>query len=115
MHFEKFPNPSTFQCWKTSFETDVCSNFPTEAVWSMKEVEMVESVDDHETSQSIGGRRFLNFEMLDAKIASAFEGYHHEPLLPEESLSGGAKGPSGRPIFPWETDCVHDVRLLPGN
>ena len=59
MHFVKFLNPSTFQCWKTSFKT-----------W-MKEVEMVDSVDDLKTSQSIGGHRFRNFEMLDAKIASA--------------------------------------------
>ena len=34
MHFEKFPDPSTFQCWKTSFKTEVCScsSFPTDAV-----------------------------------------------------------------------------------
>ena len=25
MHFDKFPDPYTFQCWKTSFETEVCS------------------------------------------------------------------------------------------
>ena len=36
----------------------------------IKEVEMVDSVDDLKTSQSIGGHRFQNFEMLDAKIAS---------------------------------------------
>ena len=33
MHFDKFPDPSTFQCWKTSFKTEVCSfsGFPTGA------------------------------------------------------------------------------------
>ena len=36
----------------------------------IKEVEVVESVDDLKTSQAIGGRRFPKFEMLDAKIAS---------------------------------------------
>ena len=33
--------------------------------------EMVESVDDLRTSQSIGGHRLPNFQILDAKIASA--------------------------------------------
>ena len=36
----------------------------------IEEVEMVESVDDLKTSQSIEGHEFLNFEMHDAKIAS---------------------------------------------
>ena len=39
----------------------------------IKEVEMVESVDDLKTSQSIGEHRFPNVEMLDAKIASALK------------------------------------------
>ena len=34
---------------------------------------MVDSVDDLETSQSIRGHRFPNFEMLDAKIASSLK------------------------------------------
>ena len=33
-------------------------------------MEKVESVDGLKTSQSIGGRRLPNCEMLDAKIAS---------------------------------------------
>ena len=65
---------STFHCWKTSFKTEVCScsDFLTgsTAHW-IKEARMVESVDDLKSSQSIGGRRFPTFEMLDAKIASA--------------------------------------------
>ena len=75
MHFDKFLDPSTFECWKTSFETGVCScsNCPTEAVLWIKEIEVVESVIDIETSQSIGGRRCPNFEMLDAKMASALK------------------------------------------
>ena len=72
MHFDKSPNPLTFQCRKTSFKTEVCSwaIFRTDAMLWIKEVEMVESIDDLETLQSIGGRRFP-IEMLDAKIASA--------------------------------------------
>ena len=48
LHFGKFPNPATFACWKIRFKTEVCtcSQFPTEAMLWIKEMEMVESVDD---------------------------------------------------------------------
>ena len=46
LHFDKFPTPATFACWKIRFKTEVCtcSQFPTEAVQWIKEVEMVDSV-----------------------------------------------------------------------
>ena len=37
----------------------------------IKEVEMVDSVDELISSRSVSGRNFPHFEMLDAKIASA--------------------------------------------
>ena len=45
LHFDKFPTPATFACWKIRFKTEVCtcSQFPTEAMLWIKEVEMVES------------------------------------------------------------------------
>ena len=48
LHFDKFRNPATFACWKIRFKTEVCtcSQFPTEAMMWIKEVEMVDSVDD---------------------------------------------------------------------
>ena len=48
LHFDKFPTPATFACWKKRFKTEVCicSQFPTEAMQWIKEVEMVDSVDD---------------------------------------------------------------------
>ena len=63
MHFDKFPDPSTFQCWKTSFKTGVCScsHFPMEAMLWIKEVKTVESVDGLETLQSIGGHIYPEF------------------------------------------------------
>ena len=75
MHFDKFLNPSTFQCWKTSFKTEVCScsKLLTDATLWIKEVEIVDSVDDLKTFRSIGGHRFPNFEILDAKNASALK------------------------------------------
>ena len=34
LHFDKFPTPATFACWKIRFKTEVCtcSQFPTEAM-----------------------------------------------------------------------------------
>ena len=56
--FDKFPDPSIFQCWTTRVKTEVCScsNFLNEAMLWIKGVEMVGLVDDLETSRSIGWR-----------------------------------------------------------
>ena len=78
-HFDKFPTPATFACWKIRFKTEVCtcSQFPTEAVLWIKEVEMAESVDDLKSSCSAKGIHMPNFEELDAKIASALNRIIH--------------------------------------
>ena len=43
LHFDKFPTPATFACWKMRFKTEVCtcSQFTTEAMLWIKEVEML--------------------------------------------------------------------------
>ena len=73
LHFDKFATPATFACWKIRFKTEVCtcSQFPTEAMLWIKEVEMVDSVDDLKSSCSVRGIRMPDFEVLDAKIALA--------------------------------------------
>ena len=72
LHFDKFPTPATFACWKMRFKTEVCtcSQFPTEAMQWFKEVELVDSVDELRSSSSIRGFSMPNFEVLDARIAS---------------------------------------------
>ena len=79
LHFDKIPTPATFSCWKIIFKTEVCtcSQFPTEATHWIKEVEMVESVDDLISSSSIRGIQMPNFEVLDARIASALNRIIH--------------------------------------
>ena len=79
LHFDKFPTPATFACWKIRFKTEVCtcSQFPTEAMQWIKEVEMVDSVDDLKSSSSIRGISMPNFEVLDARIASALNKIIH--------------------------------------
>ena len=73
LHSDKFPTPATFACWKIRFKTEVCtcSQFPTEAMLWIGEVEMVETVDDLKSSSSIQSISMPNFEVLDARIASA--------------------------------------------
>ena len=73
LHFDKFPTPTTFACWKIRFKTEVCtcSQVPAEAMLWIKEVEMVESVDDLTSSRSNKGTHGPHFESLDARIASA--------------------------------------------
>ena len=48
LHFDKFPTPATFACWKMRFKTEECScsQFPTESMQWIKEVELVDSVDE---------------------------------------------------------------------
>ena len=57
LHFDKFPTPATLACWKIRFKTEVCScsQFLTEAMHWIKEVEMVDSVDDLKSSLSTRG------------------------------------------------------------
>ena len=75
----KFPTPATFACWKIRFKTEVCtcSQYPTEALQWIKEVELVDSVDDLMSSSSLRGIQMPNFEVLDARIASALNRIIH--------------------------------------
>ena len=79
LHFDKFPTPATFACWKIRFKTEVCtcSKFPTEAKQWIKEVEMVDSVDEVRSSSSIRSIPMPDFEVLDARIASALNKIIH--------------------------------------
>ena len=63
VHSAKFPTLSTFSCWKIRFKTQVssCSGFLSKAMLWIKEVVMVDSVDDLKSSRSIQGYHFRNF------------------------------------------------------
>ena len=61
---DEFTTPATFAYWKIRFESEVCtcSQFPAEAMPWIKEVEMVDSVDDLQSSSSVSGIRMPEFE-----------------------------------------------------
>ena len=54
-----------------------CSQFPAEAMLWIKEVEIVDSVDDLKSSSSVRGIRMPDFEVLNARIASALNSIIH--------------------------------------
>ena len=79
LHFDKFSTPTTFACWKIRFKTEVCtcSQFPTEAMQWIKEVEFVDTMDDLKFSSSIRGISMPIFEVLDARIISTLNKIIH--------------------------------------
>ena len=63
----------------------------------IKEVEMVDSVDDLQSSHLIQVyTHFPNFEMLGREDCLGSEQDHPEFLLPEKGQSGGTEGPKKR-------------------
>ena len=75
----------------------------------IKEVEMVDSVDDFMSSSSIRGIQMPNFEVLDARIASALNRIIHNSHIKKKNQSGGTKGPEAGPFPSRKTDCLLDL------
>ena len=105
-HFDKFRTSATFACWKIRFKTEVCtcSQFPTEGMLCIKEVEMVESVDDLKSSCSVRGIRMPDFEVLDAKIASALNRIIHNTQFKRKVSLEEQKSAKRGPFPSWKTD-----------
>ena len=101
LHFDKFPNPATFACWKIRFKAEVCtcSQFPTEAMLWIREVERVETVDDLKSSLSIKGTHGPDFELLDARIVLALNKIIQNTRLKKKvSLEKKKKRPRNRTV-----------------
>ena len=78
-------------------------------------MEMVESVDDIKSSCSERGVRMPNFEVLDAKTASALNRIINNTQFKRKGQSGGTKSPKRGPFLSWKTDCLSDLRVFPGH
>ena len=115
LHFDKISTPSTFSCWKIRFKTQAspCSDFPSEAMLWVKEVEMIDSVDDFKSTRSVQCKiQFPNFEMLNARIPSApnmiiQNSYFKKKVSLEEPESS-----ERRSVLSRKTDRLHDLPLL---
>ena len=81
LHLGKFPDRVDFQRWKVNFKTELCANSlrPTITMPWIKEVEIARSIDDLLTSQSLEGKVFTDFEMLDGTVASALKNSISKP------------------------------------
>ena len=81
----------------------------------IKEVEMVDSVDDLKSSSSTRGIPMPNFEVLDARIASALNKIIHNSHFKRRISLEEQKGPEAGPFPSRKTDCLLDLRILPGH
>ena len=117
LHFDKFPSPATFGCWKIRFKTEVrtCSQFPSEGTLWIKEMEMVDLVDDLKSPCSVRGLRMPDFEVLDAKIASALNRVVHNSHFKRKVSLEEQKAPKRGPFPSRKTDCLLDLRVLSGS
>ena len=98
------------------FKTEVCtcSQFPTEAMHRIKEVVMVDSVDDLKSSSSVRESQMPNLEVLDARIASALSRIIHNSHFKKGSVWRNRK-PKKRTVPSRKTDRLPDLRSLPGH
>ena len=90
----------------------ICSDFPSEAMLWIKEVEMVDSLDELKSSRSIAGHSFSNFEVLDAKIASALNKIIQNSHFKTKVSLEEQKAQKEDPVSTRRTDRLHDLRLL---
>ena len=75
----------------------------------IKEVELVDSVDDLKSSCSVRGIQMPNFEVLDAKIASALNRIIHNTCFKKTGQSGGHESSQRGPIPSRKTDRIPDL------
>ena len=114
LQFDRFLDPSSFLVWKTRFKTQVSSgsDFPSEAVLWIKEVEMVDSLDELKSSRSVHGKDFPNLEMLDVEIASALNKIIQNSQFKKKVSLEEQKAQEGGLVSTRKTDRLHDLRLL---
>ena len=117
LFFDKFPSPATFACLKTRFKTKVCtcSQFPTEAMQWIKEVEVVDSVDELRSSSSL---RVFQCRILKYLMRGLLQRLTKSSIIlpsKEESVWRNKKRPEAGPFPSWQTDCLLDLRTIPGH
>ena len=58
LQFDNFPNSQSFLFWKIRFKNQLttCSDFPSESMFWIKEVEIVDSLEELKPSRSVSGK-----------------------------------------------------------
>ena len=110
----KFPNPQAFLVWNIRFNTQVtiCSDFPSYAVLWIKEVEMVDSLDELKTSRSVYGKGFSKLRDAGREDCLCSEQDHPEFPVQERQSQGTESTKRGLLVSQRKTDRFHDLRLL---
>ena len=92
LQFDKFFHPQSFLVRKIRFknQANTCSDCPSGAMLWFKEVHIVYSLEGLKSSRSVCGNNVPNFELLDAKIASALNKITQKPIQ-EEGQSRGTE------------------------
>ena len=101
LHFDKFPSPATLCLLEDKIQDRgmyLLARLPTEAMQWIKEMELVDSVDDLRSSSSIRGISMPNFEVLDARIASALNKISHNSYFKRRISLEEQKGPERRTV-----------------
>ena len=80
----------------------------------IKEVELVDSVDDLKTSLSVRGIRMTDFEVLDTKIASALNRIILNTQCKKKVSLEKQKAQKEDRFLRWRQDRIPDLRVLPG-
>ena len=114
LQFDKFPVSQSFLVWKIRFKNQAttCFDFPSEAMLWIKEVEMIDSLQELKSSRLVCGKNFPNFEMLDVKIASALKKIKQNSYFKKKVSLEEQKAQKRGPVSTRKTDRFHDLQLL---
>ena len=78
-------------------------------------MELVDSEDELRSSLSTRGISMPNFEVLDARIASALNKIVHNSQFKRRISLEEQEGPEAGQFPSRQTDCLLDLRSLPGH
>ena len=104
LQFDKFPHPQSSLVWKIRFTNQVtaCSDFPSDALLWIKEVEMADSVEELTSSE---------FQNAGCEDCVCCEQDHREFPVQEGQIRG-AEIPKRGPVSTRKTDRHYDQRQL---
>ena len=96
----------------TAIRVIPCSDFPSEAMWWIKEVEMVDSLEEFTFFAINCWKEFLKLRDAGREDCFCSEQDHPEFPIQEEGQSRGAESPNGGPVSTRKTDRFYDLRLI---
>ena len=83
--------------------------------WCETSEQGFDSVDDMRSSSSTSGISMPNFEVLDAKIASALNRIIHDTQFKRKVSLEDQEAQKQDRFLSWKTDRLPDLRVLPGH